>query len=86
MSDLNQNDDEISHTCTICFDDGGYIIFTDTDSQIPPEPNNLGFIKIAPDTVSQSNYYELTLTIKGEGSVFPRTGIVPDNKTYLGSF
>jgi hypothetical protein len=52
-------------------DDGGYIIFTDTDSQIPPEPNNFGFMKIAPDTISESIYYELTLTINGEGSVFP---------------
>jgi len=52
-------------------EDGGYIIFTDTDSQIPPEPNNFGFLKIAPDTISESIYYELTLTINGEGSVFP---------------
>ena len=29
--------------------DGGYIVFVDTDSQTPPEPNNFGFLKIAPD-------------------------------------
>ena len=52
-------------------DDGGYIIFTDTDSQTPPEPNNFGIMKIAPDTISESIYYELNLTINGEGSIFP---------------
>jgi len=35
--------------------DGGYIIFTDTDSESPPAMNNFGFMKIAPDTLSQSN-------------------------------
>ena len=29
--------------------DGGYIVFVDTDSQTPPEPNNFGFLKLAPD-------------------------------------
>ena len=52
--------------------DGGYIVFTDTDSQSPPEPNNFGFLKIEPDTVTFSNYYKLTLTIEGEGEVYPR--------------
>lgn len=53
-------------------EEGGYIVFTDTDSQWPPEPNNFGFMKIEPDTITVSNYYELTLTIEGEGEVFPR--------------
>jgi hypothetical protein len=34
--------------------DGGYIVFTDTDSESPPPPNNYGFLKIAPDTISQN--------------------------------
>ncbi len=34
--------------------DGGYIVFVDTDSQTPPGPNNYGFLKTAPDTVSIS--------------------------------
>lgn len=34
--------------------DGGYIIFTDTDSESPPAMNNFGFMKIGPDTVGQS--------------------------------
>jgi len=29
--------------------DGGYIVLVDTDSQAPPEPNNFGFLKLAPD-------------------------------------
>jgi len=29
--------------------DGGYIVFVDTDSQTPPEANNFGFLKLAPD-------------------------------------
>jgi hypothetical protein len=29
--------------------DGGYIIFTDTDSESPPAMNNFGFMKIGPD-------------------------------------
>lgn len=53
-------------------DDGGYVVFTDTDSQAPPEPNNFGYMKIAPDTVSVSRYIELTLTVEGEGQVYPR--------------
>jgi len=32
--------------------DGGYIIFVDTDSKTPPEPNNFGFLKTKPDPVS----------------------------------
>jgi hypothetical protein len=32
--------------------DGGYIVFVDTDSQTPPEPNNFGFLKTKPDPVS----------------------------------
>ena len=32
--------------------DGGYIVFVDTDSKTPPEPNNFGFIKLEPDPVS----------------------------------
>ena len=53
-------------------DDGGYIVFTDTDSQSPPAPNNFGFLKIEPDTIILSSYIELTLTIEGEGQVYPR--------------
>jgi hypothetical protein len=34
--------------------DGGYIVFVDTDSQTPPGPNNFGFLKTGPDTVSTS--------------------------------
>jgi len=29
--------------------DGGYIVFVDTDTQSPPEPENYGFLKTAPD-------------------------------------
>lgn len=32
--------------------DGGYIVFVDTDSQSPPDPNNYGFLKLAPDEVT----------------------------------
>ncbi len=53
-------------------DDDGFIVFTDTDSQFPPAPNNFGFMKIEPDTITVSNYVEMTLTIEGEGSVYPR--------------
>jgi hypothetical protein len=52
-------------------DDGGYIIFTDTDSAFPPEPNNFGFMKIAPDQITESQFFELSLIINGKGSVFP---------------
>ncbi len=51
--------------------DGGYVIFTDTDSAFPPEPNNFGVMKITPDQVTESQFFELTLTINGEGSVYP---------------
>lgn len=34
--------------------DGGYIVFTDTDSESPPPPNNYGFLKISPDTIGQN--------------------------------
>ena len=30
-------------------DDGGYIVFVDTDSQYPPTPNNFGFMKLSSD-------------------------------------
>ncbi len=30
-------------------EDGGYIVFVDSDSRTPPEPNNFGFMKLAPD-------------------------------------
>jgi len=33
---------------------GGYIVFTDTDSESPPRPNNYGFLRISPDTISQN--------------------------------
>jgi len=33
-------------------DDGGYIVFVDSDSHSPPEPNNFGFLKIEPDTIT----------------------------------
>jgi hypothetical protein len=32
--------------------DGGYIVFVDTDSQTPPEPNNFGYLKLAKETIS----------------------------------
>lgn len=32
--------------------DGGYIVFVDSDSHSPPEPNNFGFLKIEPDTIT----------------------------------
>jgi hypothetical protein len=32
--------------------DGGYIVFVDTDSQAPPDPNNFGFLKIAAESVA----------------------------------
>lgn len=34
--------------------DGGYVVFTDTDSESPPPPNNFGFLRISPDTISQN--------------------------------
>lgn len=34
--------------------DGGYVIFTDTDSASPPPPNNYGFMKISPEIISQN--------------------------------
>jgi hypothetical protein len=52
-------------------EDGGYVVFTDTDSQAPPEPNNFGFMKISTDQVVESQFFELTLTIEGEGTVYP---------------
>jgi len=33
-------------------DDGGYIVFADSDSHESPSPNNFGFLKIAPDTIT----------------------------------
>jgi len=36
--------------------DGGYIVFVDTDTQIPPDPNNFGFLKLGPDPVSRLKY------------------------------
>lgn len=53
-------------------DDGGFIVFTDTDSESPPAPNNFGFMKIDPDTITESRYVELDITIEGEGDVYPR--------------
>lgn len=53
-------------------EDGGYVVFTDTDSESPPPPNNFGFMKIETDSVTTSKYIELTLTIQGEGQVYPR--------------
>jgi hypothetical protein len=32
--------------------DYGYVVFTDTDSQRPPAPNNFGIMKIAPDPIT----------------------------------
>jgi len=52
--------------------DGGFIVFTDTDSQSPPAPNNFGFMKIEADTITGSSFIEMTLTIEGEGDVYPR--------------
>jgi hypothetical protein len=51
--------------------DGGYVVFTDTDSAFPPEPNNFGFMKISTDQVVESQFFELTLTIEGEGTIYP---------------
>jgi len=51
--------------------DGGYVIFTDTDSESPPEPNNFGIMKVAPDQVVESQFFELSLIINGDGSVYP---------------
>ena len=36
--------------------DGGYIVFVDTDSQTPPAPNNFGFMKLASDSVNTLIY------------------------------
>lgn len=33
-------------------EDGGYIVFVDSDSHEPPVPNNFGFLKIEPDTIT----------------------------------
>jgi hypothetical protein len=43
--------------------DGGYIVFVDTDSQTPPNPNNFGFLKTAPDLLNISTD-ERSQTIK----------------------
>lgn len=32
--------------------DGGFIVFVDTDSKTPPNPNNYGFLKTTPDPVT----------------------------------
>lgn len=32
--------------------DGGYIVFVDTDSQTPPDPNNIGFLKLQQESTS----------------------------------
>jgi len=32
--------------------DGGYIVFVDTDTQTPPDPNNFGFLKLGPDPLT----------------------------------
>jgi hypothetical protein len=50
---------------------GGYVVFTDTDSESPPEPNNFGMLKVAPDQVVESQFYQLSLDISGEGTVYP---------------
>jgi hypothetical protein len=62
-------------------DDGGYVIFTDTDSAFPPEPNNFGFMKITPDRVTESQFFELSLTITGEGSVYPMNKFQPKDSS-----
>lgn len=33
-------------------EDGGYIVFADSDSHDPPNPNNFGILKIEPDTIT----------------------------------
>jgi hypothetical protein len=42
-------------------DDGGYIVFVDSDSHEIPAPNNFGFLKIEPDTITVSTNIQ-TLT------------------------
>jgi len=32
--------------------DGGYIVFVDTDTKTPPDPNNFGFLKLGPDPLT----------------------------------
>jgi len=51
--------------------EGGYVVFTDTDSESPPTPNNFGIMKITSDQITESQFFELSLGISGEGSVFP---------------
>jgi 3D (Asp-Asp-Asp) domain-containing protein len=53
-------------------DDGGFMVFTDTDSESPPAPNNFGLMKIETDTITKSRYIELDITIEGDGAVYPR--------------
>jgi hypothetical protein len=41
--------------------DGGYIVFVDTDTQTPPDPNNFGFLKLGPDPVTGLNERSLKI-------------------------
>jgi hypothetical protein len=52
--------------------DGGYIVFVDTDTQTPPDPNNFGFLKLGPDPVSGLNFEQEILPNKfGLNKVYP---------------
>jgi len=51
--------------------DGGYIVFTDTDSESPPTPNNFGFMKLAPDTITVFNSVETKSGISGNVNLYP---------------
>ncbi len=46
--------------------DGGYIIFVDTDSKTPPDPNNFGFLKTKPDPVSILRDENIGIPVKFE--------------------
>jgi hypothetical protein len=52
--------------------DGGYILFVDTDTQTPPDPNNFGFLKIGPDPVSGFKHeYEIQPKKFGLFKIYP---------------
>jgi len=51
--------------------DGGYIVFTDTDSESPPAPNNFGFMKLASDTITVYNHITPIPGLEGRVNLFP---------------
>jgi len=61
--------------------DGGYIVFTDTDSESPPTPNNYGFMKLAPDTITVFNSVELTTAVDANVFLYPNP--ITDGIIYL---